>query len=45
MRSHGQYFPISRASEILAERWTLLVLRNLLLGCTTFNEISGVVPD
>jgi DNA-binding HxlR family transcriptional regulator len=44
MRSYGQYCPISRASEILAERWTLIVLRNLLLGCTTFNEISSGVP-
>lgn len=44
MRSYGQYCPISRASEILAERWTLLVLRNLLLGCTTFTEIAGGVP-
>lgn len=44
MRSYGQYCPISRASEILAERWTLLVLRNLLLGCSSFNEISGGVP-
>ncbi|MEQ9322041.1 MAG: helix-turn-helix domain-containing protein [Polyangiaceae bacterium] len=44
MRSYGQYCPISRASEILAERWTMLVLRNLLLGCTTFTEIAGGVP-
>lgn len=44
MRSYGQYCPVSRASEVLAERWTLLVLRNLLLGCTTFNAIAGGVP-
>lgn len=44
MRSYGQYCPISRATEILAERWTLLVVRNLLLGCTTFNAIAGGVP-
>jgi DNA-binding HxlR family transcriptional regulator len=44
MRSYGQYCPISRASEILAERWTMLVIRNLLLGCTTFNAIAGGVP-
>ena len=44
MRSYGQYCPVSRASEILAERWTLLVLRNLLLGCSSFSEISGGVP-
>lgn len=44
MRSYGQYCPISRASEILAERWTPLVVRNLLLGCTSFNHIAGGVP-
>jgi DNA-binding HxlR family transcriptional regulator len=44
MRSYGQYCPISRASEILAERWTLLVVRNLLLGCTTFNDLARGVP-
>ena len=30
MRSYGQYCPISRAAEVLAERWTLLVVRDLL---------------
>lgn len=44
MRSYGQYCPISRAAEVLAERWTLLVVRNLLLGCTTFTEIAQGVP-
>jgi DNA-binding HxlR family transcriptional regulator len=44
MRSYGQYCPISRASEILAERWTLLVVRNLLLGCRTFNDLGRGLP-
>lgn len=44
MRTYGQYCPISRAAEILAERWTPLVVRNLLLGCTTFNGIASGVP-
>lgn len=44
MRSYGQYCPISRASEILAERWTPLVVRNLLLGCRTFNDVARGVP-
>ncbi len=44
MTRYGQYCPISRASEILAERWTPLVVRNLLLGCSTFNQIAGGVP-
>lgn len=34
---------IARASEIVAERWTPLVIRNLLYGCRTFSEIAGGV--
>ena len=44
MRTYGQYCPISRAAEILAERWTLLVVRNVLLGCRSFNDIARGVP-
>jgi DNA-binding HxlR family transcriptional regulator len=44
MRSHGQFCPIARASEILAERWTPIIIRNLLLGCTTFNAIADGAP-
>jgi DNA-binding HxlR family transcriptional regulator len=44
MRTYGQYCPIARASEVLAERWTIIILRNMLLGCETFNEISAGAP-
>lgn len=44
MRSYREYCPIARASEILAERWTPLVVRNLLYGCRTFNDIARGVP-
>ena len=44
MRSYREYCPIARASEILAERWTPLVIRNLLYGCRTFSEIARGVP-
>lgn len=44
MRSYRQYCPIARASEILAERWTPLIVRNLLLGCDTFSDIARGVP-
>ena len=44
MRSYGQYCPIARASEILAERWTPILLRNLLLGCSTFTELAEGAP-
>jgi DNA-binding HxlR family transcriptional regulator len=44
MRTYGQYCPIARASEILAERWTPIILRNLLLGSTSFTEIADGAP-
>jgi DNA-binding HxlR family transcriptional regulator len=45
MRSYGQYCPIARASELLAERWSIIILRNIvILGCRTFNEIADSAP-
>jgi DNA-binding HxlR family transcriptional regulator len=44
VRTYGQYCPISRASEVLGERWTMLVVRNLLFGCTSFSTIAQGVP-
>ncbi len=44
MRNYGQYCPIARASTVLAERWTPIILRNLLNGCTTFTEIADGAP-
>jgi DNA-binding HxlR family transcriptional regulator len=44
MRTYGQFCPIARGSEILAERWTPIILRNVLLGCRTFNEIAAGAP-
>ncbi|MCA9728260.1 MAG: winged helix-turn-helix transcriptional regulator [Candidatus Eisenbacteria bacterium] len=44
MKTYGQFCPIARASEILAERWTILILRNLLLGCETYSEIAAGAP-
>lgn len=44
VRSYGQYCPIARGAEIFAERWTPLIVRNLLLGCSTFGEIVRGAP-
>jgi DNA-binding HxlR family transcriptional regulator len=41
---YRQYCPIARAAEILGERWTLLVVRNLLMGADTFTAIANGVP-
>ena len=34
MTTYGQFCPIAKAMEVLDERWTLLVVRELLLGST-----------
>lgn len=44
MKSYRQYGPIARASEILAERWTPLIIRNLMFGADTFAELARGVP-
>ena len=44
MRTYGQYCPIARASELLGERWSIIILRNILVGCQTFNEIADGAP-
>jgi DNA-binding HxlR family transcriptional regulator len=42
--SYGQFCPVAQAAEVLTERWTLLVVRELLMGSTRFNEIQRGVP-
>jgi DNA-binding HxlR family transcriptional regulator len=44
MKGYGQYCPIAKGAEVLAERWTPLVVRNLSLGAETFSEILEGVP-
>ncbi len=41
---YGQYCPLAMASEFLCTRWTMLLLRELLFGSTSFNDISRGVP-
>jgi len=41
---YGQYCPISRAVEVLGERWTMLIIRDLLVGATRFNELARGNP-
>ena len=44
MGTYRQYCPIARASEILAERWNPLIVRNLMFGADTFSAIARGVP-
>jgi DNA-binding HxlR family transcriptional regulator len=43
-RGYGQFCPLAMASEVFAERWTPLVLRELLYGVTRFNDLKRGVP-
>ena len=44
MQKYNQYCPVARAAEILADRWTPLIVRELVLGSHRFNEIERGLP-
>jgi DNA-binding HxlR family transcriptional regulator len=41
---YGQFCPVAMAAELLATRWTLVVMGEMLSGSTRFNEIRRGVP-
>jgi DNA-binding HxlR family transcriptional regulator len=43
-RSYGQYDPLAWALDLVGERWTLLILRDLLLGPRRFTELLDGLP-
>jgi len=45
MKTYGQYCPIAKASEVLGERWSVLVMRELLIGSHKFNDIARGLPE
>ena len=42
--NYGQYCGVSRALELVGERWSLLVIRELLVGPRRFNELIHGLP-
>lgn len=44
MRSYGQYCPVAKASEVLGDRWTLLIVSELMAGANRFNDIARGLP-
>ncbi len=42
--SYGQYCPLSRALDALGERWSLLIVRDLYVGTTRFNDLARGLP-
>jgi DNA-binding HxlR family transcriptional regulator len=44
MHAAAQYCPVAVATEILADRWTPLILREFIVGAHTFGEIHSGIP-
>ena len=44
MKSYGQFCSIARALDLLGERWTLLIVRELLCGSRRFGEVRRGIP-
>jgi DNA-binding HxlR family transcriptional regulator len=44
MTSYGQFCSFARALELIGERWTFLIVRELLSGSSRFNDIRRGIP-
>jgi DNA-binding HxlR family transcriptional regulator len=44
MADYGSFCPLAIASEVVADRWTPLIMRELVLGNTRFNDIARGLP-
>jgi DNA-binding HxlR family transcriptional regulator len=44
MAGYGQFCPVAKAMELLDERWTMLVIRELLMGSKRFGDLQRGVP-
>lgn len=44
MKGYGQFCPVAVASEVFAQRWTPLIIRELCSGRTHFNQIHRGIP-
>lgn len=44
MKGYGQFCPVAKATELLGERWTPLIIRELLVNPQSFNNLRKGVP-
>ncbi len=44
MAGYGQFCAVARALDVLGERWTLLVVRELMLGAASFGDLCRGLP-
>ena len=44
MRPYAQYCPIAKTAEIIGDRWSILILRDMLVGTHRFNDLARGLP-
>jgi DNA-binding HxlR family transcriptional regulator len=44
MKGYGQFCPIAKAAEIVAEKWSIIIIREILAGSRTFNALRKGIP-
>ena len=44
MFDYAEACPISKAASLLCERWTLQIIREMLMGATRFSEFQKYLP-
>jgi len=44
LKTYGQFCPLAQATQLLCERWTLILVRELIAGSTRFSELQKGVP-
>jgi DNA-binding HxlR family transcriptional regulator len=44
VRTYGQYCPVAKAAQIIGDRWTVLIVREMSFGVHRFNEMERCLP-
>lgn len=44
MSKYGQFCPVAKSLDVLGDRWTLLIIRDMLIGTTHFNDLERGLP-
>lgn len=44
MSEYGKFCPVSMGTEVIADRWTPIIVRELIMGGTRFNDIARGLP-
>lgn len=44
MPSYGQFCPVAKSAEVLGDPWSILIVRELLLGSSKFSELQRGLP-